>query len=43
MVNNQNAPAKRAFYLVHESTIANLITEAGLALFDAQVDWATRR
>ena len=42
MVNNQNAPARRAFYLVQQSTAANLITEAALALFDAQVDWATR-
>jgi hypothetical protein len=40
MVNNATARAVRAFFFLGDSTIADLLTEDGLELFDAVVEFA---
>jgi hypothetical protein len=39
MANDEEAPAKRAFFFVRDSPTANLMTEDALKLFDAIVDF----
>jgi hypothetical protein len=42
MANDEEAPAKRAFFFVRDSPTANLMTEDALKLFDGVVDFLTK-
>jgi hypothetical protein len=43
MANNANAPAKRVFFFMRDSAVANLLTADGFKLFDAALAFAIAR